>query len=598
MTYTFKLSRRLAVARLGSLVLLSGLLACSASDAPVGLQSQNPLDYSLATVHLTPSSVTAEVNQPVRLAAFGRNSLGDSMAVSDLTWSASGGTISPDGTFSANAPGTYTLTASSQHGQKTGHGRVVVLAPPVGLSAVVVSPDTATLYTHEQHAFAAVGLMSDGSETTIGVNWTASGGTIDAGGLYTAGPSGGTFRIVATNGSSGYADTAVVTILAPVVDTAATGGGTGNAAVDSVVIAPSGITLAPGSTQQFTATRYFSDGTHQFDGVTFSATGGSVSANGLYTAGASTGNFRVVATDPSSGSSDTAQIAIQAAIAPPPTGGGGATAGYPNRPAGLTRVCENSFEGIPGSGRGTEFAAGGGSWTTTRSEDMAVVSDPTALQSPSSVLRVRFPAGMTDGISPHARFDCRFDRPYKELYVSYRVKIVGSSFEDQAAPGAKLLGYISYGNTDRDNQFFLILQSRTDLDRWRNDPSTAIQSGPWSFMSDFTSRYAPPGSSNPAQDYKDNQGTGPQFKAGTWQQVELYFRVNDDGRENGIYKMWINGRLVQSHNTVTMINTALGGTMGFYDLHFDPVWGGNIGQVRTRNDDLLIDHIYISGTPQ
>ena len=221
MTYTFKLSRRLAVARLGSLVLLSGLLACSASDAPVGLQSQNPLDYSLATVHLTPSSVTAEVNQPVRLAAFGRNSLGDSMAVSDLTWSASGGTISPDGTFSASAPGTYTLTASSQHGQKTGHGRVMVLAPPVGLSAVVVSPDTATLYTHEQHAFAAVGLMSDGSETTIGVNWTASGGTIDAGGLYTAGPSGGTFRIVATNGSSGYADTAVVTILAPVVDTAA-----------------------------------------------------------------------------------------------------------------------------------------------------------------------------------------------------------------------------------------------------------------------------------------------------------------------------------------------------------------------------------------
>ena len=251
MTYTFKLSRRLAVARLGSLVLLSGLLACSASDAPVGLQSQNPLDYSLATVHLTPSSVTAEVNQPVRLAAFGRNSLGDSMAVSDLTWSASGGTISPDGTFSANAPGTYTLTASSQHGQKTGHGRVVVLAPPVGLSAVVVSPDTATLYTHEQHAFAAVGLMSDGSETTIGVNWTASGGTIDAGGL-TAGPSGGTFRIVATNGSSGYADTAVVTIWRrswipprPIRRDRPNAGAT----VNSVVIAPSGITLAPGSTR-------------------------------------------------------------------------------------------------------------------------------------------------------------------------------------------------------------------------------------------------------------------------------------------------------------------------------------------------------------
>ena len=328
MTYTFKLSRRLAVARVGSLVLLTGLLACSASDAPVGLQSQNPLDYSLATVHLSPSSVTAEVNQPVKLAAFGRNSLGDSMVVSDLSWSASGGTISPDGTFSAGMPGRYTLTASSQHGQKTGHGTVVVLAPPVGLSAVVVSPDTATLYTHEQRAFTAIGQMSDGSEAVIGVTWSASGGTIDAGGLYTAGASGGTFRIVATNGSSGYADTAVVTILAPVVDTAQadssqTGGGADAATVDSVVIAPSAIALGSGTTQQFTATRYFSDGTHQLGGVSYSATGGTVSSSGLYTAGQVAGSYYVIATDQNSTQNDTARVAVQAVVSQPASLGTG-----------------------------------------------------------------------------------------------------------------------------------------------------------------------------------------------------------------------------------------------------------------------------------
>ena len=597
MTYTFKLSRRLAVARLGSLVLLSGLMACSASDAPVGLQSQNPLDYSLATVHLTPSSVTAEVNQPVRLAAFGRNSLGDSMAVSDLTWSASGGTISPDGTFSANAPGTYTLTASSQHGQKTGHGRVVVLAPPVGLSAVVVSPDTATLYTHEQHAFAAVGLMSDGSETTIGVNWTASGGTIDAGGLYTAGPSGGTFRIVATNGSSGYADTAVVTILAPVVDTAATDTTQppppAGATVDSVVIAPSGITLAPGSSQQFTATRYFSDGSHRFDGVTFSATGGSVSTNGLYTAGASTGNFRVVATDPSSGRSDTAQITVQAAVAPP-TGGSG-NAGYPHLPSGFERVCENSFDGIPGQGRGTEYVVPGGHWSTSRSEDMAVVTDP---QTSSSVLRLTFPAGMHDGVSPHARFDCAFGHPYKELYVSWRVKIPTPDFENQIAPGVKLLGYISYGNTDYDNQFFLQMMSTQDVGAWSQSHFSTVQSGPWRFRTDFTRQYAPDNTTNPSEDFFDNQGQGPQFRAGAWQQVEMYFKINDDGRENGIFKLWINGVLVQSHNTVTMVNSAKNANMGLYDLHFDPIWGGNAGEIKSRNDAVYLDHVFVAGVSQ
>ena len=575
MTYTFKLSRRLAVARLGSLVLLSGLLACSASDAPVGLQSQNPLDYSLATVHLSPSSVTAEVNQPVRLAAFGRNSLGDSMAVSDLTWSASGGTISPDGTFSASAPGTYTLTASSQHGQKTGHGRVVVLAPPVGLSAVVVSPDTATLYTHEQHPFTAAGRMSDGSEATIGVNWTASGGTIDAGGLYTAGPSGGTFRIVATNGSSGYADTAVVTILAPVVDTAGTDTTQATpppagATVDSVVIAPSGITLAPGSSQQFTATRYFSDGSHQFDGVTFSATGGSVSPSGLYTAGASTGNFRVVATDPSSGRSDTAQISLQAAIVPP-TGG---SALYPHQPSGMSRVIENGFQGFDSA----IYGDWGSPSNTTR---VSISQDVAAPVSPNSVLDTRFPTGMESGIAPVTWRAWAPGAPtYRKLYVSLWIKLPGATFQNQ--PVGTKLWYVGYGNKDQDNDGFLVLQGTgqvEDMSAIRlvmNVSETDDRDGP---------SYA----------HTQNVDGRALVTVGQWHHIEVYLAQGTVDQHDGTVRIWVDGTKVSDYTNMKFLDSRHSFTMGFFDWQWTPVWGG-VGGTRTREDHILLDHIYISGS--
>ena len=204
---------------------------------------------------------------------------------------------------------------------------------------------------------------------------------------------------------------------------------------------------------------------------------------------------------------------------------------------------------------------------------------------------------MHDGVT-QINFDCDFGGSYKELYVSWRVKIPTQNYENQMSPGVKLLGYLSYGKTDRTNQFFLQMMTQRDFSLWSSDPSAAIQSGPWKFRSDFTSEYALAGSANPAQDYFDNQGVGPQFSAGSWQQVEMYFKLNDDGRENGEYRLWINGRVVQSYNNVTMVNSRVGATLGFYHLYFVPVWGGDAGQVKMRDDNMLIDHVYIAGVHQ
>jgi hypothetical protein len=81
-------------------------------------------------------------------------------------------------------------------------------------------------------------------------------------------------------------------------------------AVQAVVLTPAVDTLVPGGTATFTAVGRLADGTAASVDVTYSATGGTISASGLYAAGSQTGTYRVIATAAAVDLADTARITI------------------------------------------------------------------------------------------------------------------------------------------------------------------------------------------------------------------------------------------------------------------------------------------------
>jgi hypothetical protein len=68
--------------------------------------------------------------------------------------------------------------------------------------------------------FAAYGTTTTGDSLAVSVVFTATGGTVTAGGLYTAGGTGGNYRVIATSG--GLTDTSSVTVTKPLGSGAAT----------------------------------------------------------------------------------------------------------------------------------------------------------------------------------------------------------------------------------------------------------------------------------------------------------------------------------------------------------------------------------------
>lgn len=223
MTYTFKLARRMAMAH-GTImiVLLAALAACNqGGDLKEGFAPPD-LAATLNTVHTLPDSAALSPGATLQFFAFGRTLAGDSVDVVVRSWTASGGTISSGGVFQADSiPGLYQVSASAEllngdPGRRSGRSMVRVLGTGSGgpqLAGIDIAPRSVILGAGQAQGYTAVGRLSDGSNTTVTVLWTATGGSIDNGGRYVAGTTAGSFQVIATE-TSGLVDTANVVISA------------------------------------------------------------------------------------------------------------------------------------------------------------------------------------------------------------------------------------------------------------------------------------------------------------------------------------------------------------------------------------------------
>lgn len=166
---------------------------------------------------------------------------------------------------------------------------------------VLVTPEGPTVQAGATQQFQARTVLTDGDTTSEAVTWSATGGAITTGGLYTAGQTAGAFRVIA-RAQNGVADTVTVNVAVA----------SPNPTLVAVVISPATATVPAGGTRQFTAVGRLSNGSDQTVGITWSATGGVVSGTGLYTAGPTVGDWRVIATGPG-GLADSAAVTITGA---------------------------------------------------------------------------------------------------------------------------------------------------------------------------------------------------------------------------------------------------------------------------------------------
>lgn len=350
MTYTFKLARRLArfraVLLLPAAVLFTSCAAEQASgpeiteepasieitpgstevgvDGTVQFEAAAPGDTAVARygrerwwrsrptdVDITPQSTTLRPGASHRFEAYARTASGAKVYTS-YRWSATGGRVDDAGRYTAGkTPGKFIVVASTWSGvSDTAEVTITGSTPgpvPDPVTQVVLSPATTSVAVRGNAQFTAVGMTSGGTEKPITAVFSASNGTVSSSGRYTAPGTPGTYRVIATDQTSGKADTSSVEVTqsAPVVD--------------RVVLTPSSANVDAGESRQFTAVGRTADGDNVSITATFTAAGGTISSSGEYDAGQQAGTYRVIATHQPTGEADTSWVTVEAPEPPAPT---------------------------------------------------------------------------------------------------------------------------------------------------------------------------------------------------------------------------------------------------------------------------------------
>jgi hypothetical protein len=253
---------------------------------------------TLAYLDVSPSSVYLPAGTGKQFNVLGKWS-DSSTSTPPVTWSATGGTITSTGAYKAGTTaGTFSVIARSAQWDIADTATVTIGEPD--LITLVIQPATVTLAPAQAAQFSASGTWTDGGTATPSVTWTAEGGVISSTGRYTAGSTGGTFRVVARH-SGGKADTSLVTVTPP------------QPVLLSLSLSPATTSLAPGGSVQFSVTGSWSEGGTGTPSVTYSTNGGTISSSGLYTAPDAAGTYRVIAKHTQSTKADTSTVTVASA---------------------------------------------------------------------------------------------------------------------------------------------------------------------------------------------------------------------------------------------------------------------------------------------
>src|SRR5256714_14930749 len=154
-------------------------------------------------------------------------------------------------------------------------------APNSPVVRIVTLPDSVTLNPSDMRQFVAYGRTQAGDSVPVAVSWSASGGTITGGGLYTADTVAGNYTVTATATSPSTAASGSAVVKNP-------------GPLSQIVLNPTTAFAVVGGTVQFTSYGKRKNGDSVAGGGVYAATGGNVTAAGGFTPRGGAGAYRGV----------------------------------------------------------------------------------------------------------------------------------------------------------------------------------------------------------------------------------------------------------------------------------------------------------------
>jgi trimeric autotransporter adhesin len=543
------------------------------ADGKTGTSTINLIAAPVATVTLSPTSVTLNAGQTAQLTATAKDQYGDVITTDVASWSSSNtsvASVSSSGLITAAGSGSATITVTI--GGVSANASVTVSQAAV--ASVTVAPTTLSLTAGASSGLTATAKDANGNVLTgYPATWSssnASAATVSSSGVVT-GVAAGSATITVT--ISGKSATAAVTVAAAQQQTVAT-----------VTVAPGTSSIQMGNQVQLAATDKTSNGTVVTgQTVTWSSSNSavaSVTTSGLVT-GSGVGTATITAV--SAGQQGTSSITVTAG-----------TNGPYHEPAGMTvQINTGPMSAAPSQSENGSWTEGTTSFTNFSPNTMSSVGEWAGNISSipgETGLRLSYNSTLDGGNSP-VRFGAGFQSSGTGyLYVRWMFRL-SSNWTLSQASQLKVMEPRTI-NLDENHviSFSPYGQPSDGSNMW---PNAFLQ---FALGSGTTSLYVPGNSQG--QDASTSYFTSSVANVGgsgrgTWHTIEFYFQPESPaGSPNGQLTIWVDGTQVYQ---TTSVNFFLSGeAMGWNYLMFDPCYGGDVASDHPPGIYWDIDQLYVS----
>jgi uncharacterized repeat protein (TIGR01451 family) len=244
----------------------AGRLVTATDQLVSGAATVNIVAGPLHLIKLNPSSANIVAGTSLSFTASGYDQYDNGVPITP-TWATNGGSISSSGVFTAQTAAASSRSITATQDTISGTASVNIIAG--SLSAIMITPPSATVMAGATRLFSASGFDQYGNAVPLTPTWTTNGGAIDSSGVFTAQTTVAANRLVTATQSS-ISGTASVAIIAGPLTT--------------ITIAPPTASVAAGTTQLFTASGFDQYGNAAPLTPTWTTNGGAIDSSGVFTA--------------------------------------------------------------------------------------------------------------------------------------------------------------------------------------------------------------------------------------------------------------------------------------------------------------------------
>ena len=209
--------------------------------------------------------------------------------------------------------------------------------------------------------------------------------------------------------------------------------------------------------------------------------------------------------------------------------------------------------------------------STRETTDRVTIDNANSSSLNGKSIKIWYPPGQVDSKPSGAQWQTDLNGEYSELYLSYKVKFA-SDFDFTLGgklPG--LAGSTDYGSSNKEWSGKLMWRENGKAEFYMHVSNSSLKSYDWILNNTHTS-----------------------FKKGVWQEIQIHYKLNTPGQNNGLMEAWLDGQLVGRYANINIFRKAGDQDIFINNLFFSTFYGGNDSYAPTKNEYAWFDEFKVS----